>query len=134
VHAGGMGQDARTGRYRIDRGNEAEELAARYLEAQGLLLLARNFRCRAGELDIVALDGPTLVIAEVRQRATTDFGGAAASVTSAKQRKVVTATQVFLQRAPRLRHLAVRFDVIAIHGLPAGSPEIDWIRGAFSAT
>jgi putative endonuclease len=129
-----MGEETRTGRYRIDRGNAAEELAARFLESQGLLLLARNFRCRAGELDIIALDGPALVIAEIRQRANKDFGGAAASVTAAKQHKVITATQVFLQRAPRLRRFAVRFDVIAIHGLPEESPEIEWIRGAFAAT
>jgi putative endonuclease len=129
-----MGEDAGTGRYRIDRGNAAEALAARYLESQGLLVLARNFRCRAGELDIIALDGTALVIAEIRQRSSKDFGGAAASVTATKQRKVITASHVFLQRAPRWRRYPVRFDVIAIHGLPEGSPDIEWIRGAFSAT
>jgi putative endonuclease len=70
---------------RMQRGAAAEELAAQYLQVRGLKILARNMRCRAGELDLVCLDNGVLAIVEVRQRASTEFGGALGSVTWGKQ-------------------------------------------------
>ena len=113
------------------RGGACERAAERHLVAQGLQLVARNFRCRAGELDLICRDAGILVIVEVRQRTRGDFGGALASVTRAKQRRIVRATQYFLLREPRWRSFILRFDVIAWQG---GVPETAapvWIPDAF---
>jgi putative endonuclease len=118
----------------VECGAAAEAAAAEYLQTQGLLVLARNLRCRAGELDIVCLDGGVIVIVEVRHRATADFGGALASVTRRKQRKLIRATQFHWQRRPAWRARALRFDVIAVQGRPDGTHEMHWIRDAFRVT
>jgi putative endonuclease len=115
-------------------GAGAEARAAEFLEAHGLVILARNLRCRAGELDLVCLDGDVLVIVEVRHRARADFGGAAASVTAHKQRKLFRATRFFWQRQPDWRRRVLRFDVVALRpAAPGGALEIDWLRDAFRA-
>lgn len=113
-------------------GARAEDLAAAHMEARGLRILERNYRRRLGELDLLALDGDVLVVAEVRMRSDTAFGGAAASVDGWKRRRIIRATQQLLQQRPELARLRVRFDVLAIHPRE-GSPVIDWIRGAFEA-
>jgi putative endonuclease len=119
---------------RLQRGAASEQIAAEYLQARGLLVLARNLRCKAGELDLVCLDHDVLAIIEVRQRSRTDFGGALASVTWRKQRKIVRAAQFFLQRQAAWRGHAMRFDVLALEGLPDGAQRIVWIKDAFRAT
>ena len=111
-------------------GQRAEERAARHLSAAGLVLLHRNYLCRLGELDIVARDGATLVVAEVRLRASAQFGGAAASITRAKQRRIVLATRHLLARYPSLQRLSVRFDALLV---PADAGPVEWLRGAFDA-
>ncbi len=121
------------GTARIDRaqiGRGAEERAAQHLRAAGLVLLHRNYLCRRGELDIVARDGATLVVAEVRLRASTQFGGAAASITRAKQRRIVFATRHLLARYPSLQRLPIRFDALLVS---ADDAPIEWLRGAFDA-
>jgi putative endonuclease len=118
---------------RLQRGAAAEQLAVEYLHAQGLVMLARNVRCRAGELDLVCLDGRVLAVVEVRQRAKRDFGGALASVTWRKQRKIIRATQFFLLRQAEWRSHVVRFDVLAVEGVPGGAHRIVWIKDAFRA-
>ena len=90
----------------------------------------RNWHCRLGELDLVALDGGVLVIVEVRRRSRGDYGGAAASITFAKRRRMVRAARHLLMRRPDLARLPARFDVVALDG-PEG--RIEWIRGAFDA-
>lgn len=97
-------------------------------------MLARNMRCRAGELDLVCLDGAVLAIVEVRQRGRMDFGGALASVTWRKQRKIIRAARFFLQRNAAWRGRAMRFDVLAVQGLPGGAHRIVWVKDAFRAT
>jgi putative endonuclease len=97
-------------------------------------VLANNLRCRTGELDLVCLDTDVLVIIEVRQRRKIDFGGALASVTWRKQRKIIRAAQFFLQRQADWRGHAMRFDVLALEGLPDGAHRIVWIKDAFRAT
>jgi len=119
---------------RLQRGTASEQLAAEYLRTQGLVVLARNVRCRTGELDLVCLDGGVLAIVEVRQRGKMDFGGALASVTWRKQRKIVRATQFFLQRKAKWRRHVMRFDVLAVEGVPDGAHRIIWIKDAFRAT
>ena len=97
------------------------------------VVLARNVRCRAGELDLVCVDGDVLAIVEVRQRAKHDFGGALASVTWRKQRKIIRATQYFLRRQAEWRGRVMRFDVLAVEGVPEGAHRIVWIKDAFRA-
>jgi putative endonuclease len=116
---------------RMLRGVAAEELAAQYLKVRGLKVLARNLRCKAGELDLVCLDRGVLAIVEVRQRGSDEFGGASASVTCAKQHKIIRAAQFFLRREKHWRNFPVRFDVLAIEGLPQGAHRVDWIKDAF---
>jgi putative endonuclease len=118
----------------IQRGAAAEAFAAEYLTARGLSVIARNVRCRAGELDLVCRDGEVLVIVEVRQRASAGFGGALASVTGRKRRKLIRAARFQWQRQPEWRTRALRFDVLALQGQPDGAPEIAWIKDAFRAT
>jgi putative endonuclease len=113
------------------QGGAAERLAAQHLQAQGLEVLARNLRCRGGELDLVCLDGGVLVIVEVRHRGRADFGGALASVNRRKQRKIIRATQFFWQRRAHWRAHALRFDVVGMQGLPDGTQRIVWIKDAF---
>ena len=119
---------------RTQRGEAAEELAAQYLLAHGLKILARNLRCKAGELDLVCLDGAVLAIVEVRQRSSAEFGGALGSVTWAKQRKIIRAAHYFLLREKHWRNLSMRFDVLAIEGLPDGAHRLDWVKDAFRTT
>jgi putative endonuclease len=117
----------------LQRGAAGEALAAEYLRIRGLKILARNLRCRAGEIDLVCLDGSVLAIVEVRQRESTEFGGALASVTSSKRRKIIRATQYFLQRHVEWRGYAMRFDVLAVQGLPEGAHRLEWVKDAFRA-
>jgi putative endonuclease len=118
----------------LRRGAESEQLAAEYLQARGVRILARNLRCRAGELDLVGLDEGVLAIVEVRQRVRADFGGALGSVTWRKQRKIIRATRFFWQRQAEWRRHAMRFDVLALEGLPGGVHRIVWIKDAFRVT
>ncbi|WP_348819409.1 YraN family protein [Fontimonas sp. SYSU GA230001] len=111
------------------RGAHAEDAALRLLAGAGLQLVARNFRCRGGELDLVMLDGRTLVVVEVRARGSAGFASAAESVDARKQARIVRATQLFVAAQPEHAQRAIRFDVVAFDG--AGHP--DWIRAAFDA-
>jgi putative endonuclease len=108
-----------------------EELALAHLVAHGLRLVTRNYRCKVGEIDLVMLDGRTLVLVEVRYRASKDYGGAAASVDWPKQRKLVKTAEHLLIKRPDLRRYPARFDVIALTTGPDGTT-INWIKSAFS--
>ncbi len=123
---------------RVDRralGAAAEDAAAEWLQKQGLRLLMRNVRCRFGELDVVALQTPdVLVLAEVRLRSRADFGGGAASVDVHKQRRLHLAARHLLLRRPALSRLRARFDVLDVKpAVPGPGFEIRWIRDAFRA-
>lgn len=111
-------------------GKEWESEALARLEASGLELLDRNYRCRMGELDLVLRDGDSVVFAEVRFRRSSDFGSGAESVGPRKRGRLIAAAQHYLQRHPRLADRPCRFDVIAIG--PGASPQVEWIRNAFS--
>lgn len=112
------------------RGKAHESAALRWLARQGLRPLARNLRCRAGEIDLAMRDGGVLVLVEVRARAHAGYGGAAASVGASKQGRLARAAALLLPGLLR-RHWPgapppVRFDVVAFE---AGRPR--WLRGAF---
>ena len=98
-----------------ERGIAAEQKAAEYLQRQGLRLIARNWRCRQGEIDLIARDGDTLVFVEVRLRSRHDFGGAAGSVTARKQQRMVAASLAYLARLGQ--EPACRFDAILLDRL-----------------
>jgi putative endonuclease len=108
-----------------------EELALAHLLSFGLRLLTRNYRCKLGEIDLVMLDGETLVLVEVRCRASNDYGGAAASITWQKQRKLAKTAEHLLMKNPELRRHPARFDVIAITTHSA-APQVEWIKSAFT--
>ncbi|KPK20548.1 MAG: hypothetical protein AMJ67_00895 [Betaproteobacteria bacterium SG8_41] len=107
------------------RGDSAEALAATFLQRRGLRILSRNYRCRFGEIDLVAESGRTLVFVEVRARRSDDFGGPGESITVAKRRRLVAAARHFLAAAG---DRAARFDVVLLRGEP---PQIEWITDAF---
>ena len=106
-------------------GARAEDLCADLLRAAGLTLLERNWRCRLGEIDLIAEERGTLVFAEVRLRGPGNFGGAAESVTAAKRARLVAAARLYLTRRPEM---PCRFDVFLIDGAPR---HVQWIRNAF---
>ena len=107
-------------------GSGAEQHALEYLQRQGLKLLARNWRCKLGELDLVMQDGDTVAVIEVRSRARTDRGAAAETVDRRKQARLVRATRLWLAQRPQLAEQPLRFDVVT---LDAGA--LEWRREAF---
>jgi putative endonuclease len=118
-------------RHRKEAGTAGETAALSYLCQRGLNLLTRNYRCKAGEIDLVMLDGATLALIEVRYRADVSFGGAAASVIWRKQRRIINASRHLLQTRADLRRYPARFDVIAVSP-GASSLQVEWIRHAFT--
>lgn len=117
---------------RQELGILGEELAAAALTARGYAVLARRYRTRHGEIDIVAEDGGTIVFVEVRARASGAFGGAAESVTEAKKRKVTAMAVEYLARH-RITNRPCRFDVVAIDRAYGPEPEITVYPAAFDA-
>ena len=105
-------------------GADAEQAAENCLVRHGMQIVARNYRTRFGEIDLVARDGETLVFVEVRLRSNPRFGGAAASIDGHKRARIVSAARQFLSRLGR--NPPCRFDVVTLDG---GSPQ--WIRAAF---
>ena len=105
-------------------GAQAETLAAEFLAARGLAIVERNFRCRRGELDLIARDGEMLVFVEVRLRTRRDFGGAAASITAAKRARIAAAAEFYL--AGMSRPPPCRFDAVLLDALDPA--RIEWLR------
>jgi putative endonuclease len=110
-------------------GDRAEDIARRFLEQQGLVLLARNFRCRRGEIDLVMRDKDSLVFVEVRYRQQIRFGHAAETVSRSKQGRIILCARHYLHQA-RAWNEPARFDVVSIEGNP-DEIHIDWLRDAF---
>lgn len=108
-------------------GAAAEALAACHLERHGLRVLARNVRCRGGEIDLVCRDAATLVFVEVRRRRSGSFGGAAASITASKQRRIILAARHYLATHGDADR-PCRFDCVLLDG-----DTITWLRDAFCA-
>ncbi|PJG59838.1 YraN family protein [Aeromonas cavernicola] len=111
----------------VSKGQHFEQVAEHWLAARGLRLVARNYRCRGGEIDLIMYQGQTLVFVEVRYRATNSHGGAASSITYSKQRKIMLAARHYLQQhVINEAHQACRFDVIAFEG-----EQPHWFQNAF---
>ena len=117
-------------RYRKDAGDQGEVDALRHLQAAGLKLITRNYRCPGGELDLVMLDQQTLVFVEVRFRRDRNFGGALASINTRKQQRLLLAAQRFLQTHREYQKLRARFDVVSLEG-NVGQVSLQWIKDAF---
>lgn len=112
-------------------GRTWEAHAADFLDANGIRIIARGYRCRLGELDIIGTDGTALVVVEVRARS--GKGSAIDTIGYAKRRRLVNATRHFLMRNPEWFSRRVRFDVIAIDHIEGRRPEIRWVKNAFDA-
>ena len=109
------------------QGAQAETLACEYLQANGLQLLAKNYRLRTGEIDLIMQDGAIIVFVEVRYRKTKQYGGALASINYQKQKRIMQTASHYLQyHAPSAQ---ARFDVIALHA----ADELQWLCNAFEA-
>ncbi|MGH3858946.1 YraN family protein [Actinokineospora sp.] len=114
----------------LDLGAQGEDLAARYLESTGLVLLDRNWRCRQGELDLILTDRARLVVCEVKTRTSTAYGTPAESVTDAKAariRRLATRWRVDHGLLP----CETRFDIVSVLWAPGGTPEIRHLKAAF---
>ena len=107
------------------RGERGEAQAAAFLRQQGLVITARNYRCRFGEIDLIARDGETLVFIEVRMRNSNAFGGAAASITPSKQAKLLRTARHYLSGCRQLP--VCRFDAVLI----IGSHRPEWLKNVF---
>ena len=107
-----------------------EERARQLIESRGATVIARNYTCRFGEIDLIALDIEWLAFIEVRYRSRSDFGSALASVSPAKQQKVLMTAQIFLALHEDYCNRYCRFDIIAFDG-PRGSVSAQWLKGAF---
>jgi len=112
-----------------NRGAQAEQWAAQYLQQQGLRPVAQNYRGRFGEIDLIMQDGAALVFIEVRLRRNADFGGAAASIDARKQQRIIRTAQQYLAG---LAHIPpCRFDAVLMDD--AQGRQVQWLRNAFGA-
>ena len=116
-------------------GRYGEQLAAEHLEAAGLVVLDRNWRCRDGELDIVARDGDELVFVEVKTRSSLSFGTPAEAVDRVKAARIRQLALRWLaaarEREPDAGWSSVRFDVVSVLRRRSGPPQISVVQGAF---
>lgn len=108
-----------------------EEMACAFLKEKGALVLARNFRSRTGEIDIVAMDGDTLVFAEVKYRTSGRLGDPEEAVGASKQRSICRTADFYRIRFGVPEETKIRFDVLALRRSGPGSLHIRWIRDAF---
>jgi putative endonuclease len=108
----------------------SEDIAAEFLQRQGLELLVTNYRYRTGEIDLIMIDDQTLVFVEVKQRRDSQLGRPEESVGMAKQAKLRRTAASYLQRHDRSQSWPCRFDVVAITGSPH-APVCRWIQNAF---
>jgi putative endonuclease len=112
----------------MNSGLRAEQWATQHLQQQGLKLVAQNYRCRFGEIDIIMQDKDVLVFIEVRLRKNADFGGAAASIDQRKQQRIIHTAQHYLGS---LKHIPpCRFDAVLIH---SQTQAMEWLKNAFEA-
>ncbi len=107
------------------RGEQAETRAADFLRSRGLIVVQKNYRCRFGEIDLIAREGNTVVFVEVRHRADSSYGGAAASITPAKRGRLLKTARHYLATVHPVP--PCRFDAVLLTGEPA---QVEWIRNA----
>ena len=116
-----------------ERGQDAERACCKYLQQQGLKLLAKNYHSRRGELDLVMKDKDTVVFVEVRYRKNNAYGGALESITTSKQNKLRITAEQYLQQETKLKN--GRFDVVAmtekVQNNGSHTYAFEWIKNAF---
>ncbi len=112
----------------VGRGAWAEDLALRFLLEHGLVLVARNYRCHRGEIDLVMRDAEVLVFVEVRYRRGGGFGAGAETVDWRKRARLAASASHYLHTHPGAARRPCRFDVLSVGG---AAPQVDWIRDAF---
>jgi putative endonuclease len=117
----------------VRRGQHWEAVAGEYLERQGLTILARGYRCRLGEIDLLCRDDSTLIVVEVRARSSAAHTPAVFSIGPQKRMRIIQATRHLLMRNAQWRTVPIRFDVIAFDAIDTDSPRVDWIKSAFEA-
>jgi putative endonuclease len=115
--------------HHLKQGEMAESVAATFLLAKGLTLLERNFRCKHGEIDLIMLQGSTVVFIEVRLRTSALFGGAAMSINAAKQDKLRRTAEYYLQSNSIYSNSTCRFDAILMQDLNVET--LEWLQNAF---
>lgn len=111
----------------LEIGQQAEQRACAFLENKGLKLLARNYRCTFGEIDLIMRDDEVVVFVEVRKRSDSYFASAIESVDLTKQRKLIKTATHYLQKQHWFDKVPCRFDIIGIT-----QDQIEWIQDAFS--
>lgn len=124
----GRGSPPQTTDTTKNKGDWGEQLAAQHLVAQGYRIVERNYRCRRGEIDIIAEDGGVLCFVEVRSVASRAFGDPLETIKPAKQRRILLAARHYITTR-RIRDKAIRFDVVGVVHQP--ELEIRLVRGAF---
>jgi putative endonuclease len=110
-------------------GSEGETLALQFLKKQGYAIIARNYKTRIGEIDIIAREGETIVFVEVKTRSNDSFGAPYESVTTPKRQKMKNVASLYLKR--QKKECPARFDIISITCLGNGQKAIHHIRDAF---
>ncbi|MEW6227578.1 MAG: YraN family protein [Bacillota bacterium] len=116
--------------FRKELGVRGEDIAVRHLESLGFEILERNFRCKAGEIDVVARKGNLVAFVEVKTRRPGPFGTAREQITDAKRRRIVGAARTYVA-ARGMAPACYRFDVVAIDIPPGAAPSVELIAGAF---
>jgi putative endonuclease len=119
---------------RLARGRRWEARAAQYLEECGLSVLARGYRCRLGEIDLVCRDRQYLVIVEVRARSSAAHCSAVDSIGPRKRRRIILTTRHLLMRHIEWQTVPIRFDVVAFDAIDETEPQIRWIKNAFDGS
>lgn len=116
----------------IELGARGEEAAAAFLERSGMTIVERNWRCKSGEIDIIMLDGETLVLVEVKTRRTSAKGSPEEAVSPTKQKKLIRLAQAYVAHAG-IEPTEIRFDVIGIIPLAQDRALLRHHRAAFHA-
>ena len=117
----------------VATGRRFEALAADYLKVRGCRIAGQNFRCKAGEIDLIVTDAESkLIFVEVRFRSSNRFGGASASVTAPKQRRLRNAAKYYLLTHSEFKTHFCRFDVVALStNRQTNEIDVNWIKAAF---
>ncbi len=118
-----------SGSNNIEKGKKGEDIAAVYLRKKGYRIVERNYRCRYGEIDIIAMDAGDIVFVEVKSRKSESFGSPEEAVSIVKQKKISNVALNYLQEKGITDHNA-RFDIVAVRLIPEGN-RINIIRDAF---
>lgn len=114
------------------KGQRAEQYAARHLQQQGLHLLKANYRTAGGEIDLIMQEEEEIVFVEVRHRQKTYFANPVDSINRSKQKKIIRAALQYLSQQNLIEKVNCRFDVIGISYSLTTAPQIEWIQNAFS--